>query len=358
MNKNIYILAVMVLSIIRRANSLEIAVIPIQEKFSQSETVRVILQLNNTNSQELLILPWYFPGEELTEPIFDVRCNEKSARYVGKLMKRVAPKLKQVIHLLPGQSISTKVNVSSSYRMDETCNYRIRFKPTLERILFKNNDETQEKDKISDDDYGKISLSSVSTRVYAEGRPDTLIPFDDGTLEQRASGIRYWYCSAGRKSKIPIAFAEAESYARDAVNYLSTTVPSSTQRFSTWYGTYTLQNWNIVKNKYTKIYNTLANKFFEFDCFCNDPGIYAYVYPDSPYRIYLCGAFWAAPVTGTDSRAGTIIHETSHFNAVIGTDDHAYGHSRCKNLAKANPTRARDNADTFEYFGENTPSLP
>ena len=32
--------------------------------------------------------------------------------------------------------------------------------------------------------------------------------------------------------------------------------------------------------------------------------------------IYLCPAFWEAETTGTDSRGGTLIHETSHFDKV------------------------------------------
>jgi peptidyl-Lys metalloendopeptidase len=32
-------------------------------------------------------------------------------------------------------------------------------------------------------------------------------------------------------------------------------------------------------------------------------------YPTRPYEIFVCRAFWTAPRTGTDSRAGTLIHE-------------------------------------------------
>lgn len=41
--------------------------------------------------------------------------------------------------------------------------------------------------------------------------------------------------------------------------------------------------------------------------------------------MYLCGAFWNAPNTGTDSKAGTLIHEASHFTVYGATDDWAYG---------------------------------
>ena len=55
---------------------------------------------------------------------------------------------------------------------------------------------------------------------------------------------------------------------------------------------------------------------------------YAYVYPTQPYQIYVCNAFWSAPTTGTDSKAGTLVHEMSHFNVVAGTDDWVYGQIR------------------------------
>ena len=55
---------------------------------------------------------------------------------------------------------------------------------------------------------------------------------------------------------------------------------------------------------------------------------------------------------------GTIIHELSHFNVIAGTDDFAYGHTAAKQLALSNPAQARLNADSHEYFAENTPSLP
>ena len=92
------------------------------------------------------------------------------------------------------------------------------------------------------------------------------------------------------------------------------------------------------------------------DCSCKDSGTYAYVYPTQPYKIYVCGAFWNAPMTGTDSKGGTLVHEMMHFNVIAGTDDWAYGQSAALSLAKSNPTKALDNSDNHEYFTENTPA--
>ena len=76
------------------------------------------------------------------------------------------------------------------------------------------------------------------------------------------------------------------------------------------------------------------------------------------YKIYLCGAFWSAPMKGTDSKAGTLIHEMSHFTVVAGTQDHVYGQTAAKALALSDPAKAIANADSHEYFAENTPAQP
>jgi peptidyl-Lys metalloendopeptidase len=81
------------------------------------------------------------------------------------------------------------------------------------------------------------------------------------------------------------------------------------------------------------------------------------VYPTQPYKIYVCKAFWSAPLTGTDSKGGTLLHEMSHFDVVAGTDDNVYGQAGAANLAITNPDAAVQNADSHEYFGENTPAL-
>jgi peptidyl-Lys metalloendopeptidase len=56
-------------------------------------------------------------------------------------------------------------------------------------------------------------------------------------------------------------------------------------------------------------------------------------------------------------KGGTLVHESSHFTANGGTNDYAYGQSACKQLAISNPNNAVNNADSHEYFAENTPFL-
>ncbi|KAG8679213.1 hypothetical protein FRC09_019133, partial [Ceratobasidium sp. 395] len=152
---------------------------------------------------------------------------------------------------------------------------------------------------------------------------------------------------------ITTAANSANTYVANASKYLAG-ISSGTARYTTWFGTFTSARFSTVKSHYAAIGTDPTAS--TYDCTCTDSGTYAYVYPDTPGYVYLCGAFWSAPNTGTDSRAGTIVHEQSHFTNNGGTDDHVYGQTGAKNLAKSNPDQAIDNADSHEYFAENNPA--
>ncbi|KAG8812283.1 hypothetical protein FRC17_002104 [Serendipita sp. 399] len=105
----------------------------------------------------------------------------------------------------------------------------------------------------------------------------------------------YKSCSSSRQSTIAAAFPYVKSYLSNAVSYLSSH-SSTTTRYSTWF-----------------VLNMLPSQ--------------------------------------------AIIHESSHFTANGGTQDYAYGQTNAKALAKSNPSKAIMNADSHEYFAENTPVL-
>lgn len=63
-----------------------------------------------------------------------------------------------------------------------------------------------------------------------------------------------------------------------------------------------------------------------------------------------CRGFFRAALTGEDSRFGAVVHEMSHLAA--RTQDHVYSRPNARMLAAKEPTRAADNADSYEYFIE------
>ena len=171
--------------------------------------------------------------------------------------------------------------------------------------------------------------------------------------------FRHWSwgvgCTTSQINGAGSAVIEARKYAENGKGYLAGGTVDA--RYTTWFGAYTSSRWNTASQHFVAIDSAIDQNAgqVKINCGCNQ-SYYAYVYPTRPYEIFVCRAFWSALLTGTDSKAGTLIHEMSHFNAVAGTDDHVYGQAGAKNLAITNPTAALDNADNHEYFAENTPS--
>ncbi|KAJ8093481.1 hypothetical protein PM082_020338 [Marasmius tenuissimus] len=165
----------------------------------------------------------------------------------------------------------------------------------------------------------------------------------------------YSSCSSTQQSQLATAQSSAITYANNAYNYLNSLSSGST-RYVSWFGAYDATRKATVLRNFNAIKGYPFSGSVSYDCSCTDSGTYAYVYAASYGKIYLCGAFWRAPNTGTDSRAGTLIHESSHFTAVAGTQDVVYGQSGARNLARTNPASAIRNADSHEYFAENNPA--
>ena len=154
---------------------------------------------------------------------------------------------------------------------------------------------------------------------------------------------------------IGTAITAARNYSEGAKGYLAANTQGP--RYTTWFGAYTSSRYSTAKQHFVDIDAAMDQNGgqVKINCGCNQ-SYYAYVYPTKPYEIFVCKAFWTAPNTGTDSKAGTLVHEMSHFNIVAGTDDHVYGQTGAKSLAISDPAKAVDNADSHEYFAENTPS--
>ncbi|NND92304.1 MAG: hypothetical protein HKN42_15705, partial [Granulosicoccus sp.] len=168
-------------------------------------------------------------------------------------------------------------------------------------------------------------------------------------------------CSAQDQSEILSAAQIAQGMTATALqdlNSLSIAQRTTSPRFVTWFGEYDESRFDKVTANFRMIEQALDEQTIRFDCGCDESGIYAYVYPSRPFEVFLCPAFRAAGIDGTDSKAGTIIHELSHFTVLAGTSDHVYSQFGAQSLAESDPATAVDNADNHEYFAENSPPLP
>jgi peptidyl-Lys metalloendopeptidase len=299
--------------------------------------VVIKVTITNTARHPVMLLSWQLPSDELDGPLFRITRDNQKVGYLGPIVKRGAPQASDRIKLDPGASLSYDVELTGAYDLSASGRYAI---------------EYASRGKHGD----AISLGSDTLYVWLEGRSAKrpAPPPPPG-----GSGITYTgNCSASQQTALQAAVGAATNYATQASTYLASTPPSGTLRYTTWFGAYAPDRWNTVQSHFANEQSAFSTQPLTLDCKCKKPNVYAYVYPTQPYKIYLCGAFWSAPMTGTDSKGGTLIHEMSHFTVVAGTEDWAYGQSAAAALAISDPAKALDNADSHEYFAENTPALP
>lgn len=347
--KSVLVILIMMLKSIQ---SLNIDIIPSQKSFSKSDKVEVLVKYENNGPDTIYIRSIFFPNGPLFDSILKVTCDGEEVAYSGRTSKRVPDTINNSVSVPSGASIKAKIDVSSEYDLTKTGRYKIEVNADPEQIILNDPQAVSPRDESLVDD--RISSSIVSV----EGRDNVPVVTNtssDSTASRGLSG--YVSCSPSQKLLINSAFSTAVTYAKAAQTYLTSNTPSNRPRYVTWFGAYTSSLWNTAKTNFQKIATSLQSDSYVIDCSCTSSGTYAYVYRNSPYKIYVCGAFWSASTYGTDSKAGTIIHEASHFTVVANTDDNAYGQTACKNLANTSPTKAVQNADSHEYFAENTPNL-
>ncbi|MBJ6764480.1 peptidase M35 [Myxococcaceae bacterium JPH2] len=237
------------------------------------------------------------------------------------------------MRLEPGEQVSNAVDVGAVYDLSRSGRYRLRYQAQAAMSA------------------EVAALRSEDLEVDIAGRP-FVPPWREapGIVSSQALTTSRCVEPTHPAATLNAAFSAARDMAADSVQYFTAFIPPS--RYTTWFGTSTSARIATVKSHFVAISNALATQSVVIDCSCTDPDTYSYVYPDNPYRIFVCGLFWSAPTTGTDSKGGLLIHEMSHFTILGGTDDWAFGQAACKALAASNPAKAIDNADCHEYFAE------
>ncbi|MEL4422338.1 M35 family metallo-endopeptidase [Shewanella algae] len=326
-----------------------------QQSYKASDNVLVTVTLTNDANQPVKLLKWYTAADGVEESLFKVNADGLDRHYLGAHFKRPAPGKQDYIKLKSGESVSYQVELSSLYDMSSSGNYEISYDVSSLQLFSPNPGQQKKLARL-----GIEGIHSDPVSFYVEGRE-----FKSGANKGKPGsgdggtapdGISFTgRCSNSQQSDILAGLDAARAMAADSKQYLaSNNNPSSSVRYATWFGSYNSSRWNSVSSNFSAIDSALNNQPLTFDCSCKK-SYYAYVYPTQPYKIYMCNAFWSAPVSGTDSKGGTIVHEMSHFNVVAGTDDIAYGQSGAKSLALSNPAQAIQNADSHEYFAENTP---
>jgi len=313
-------------------------------------------RITNNSAQALKVPYWELPVGSGEGRMFDVYQNGKRAAYLGAVVKRTPAGDADMVEFAAFETKVFKVDLAKDYDLSRGGDFTVSFESRLDGA------RTANGRKVTSANGSMAGLRSAPVLLWVDGdsalkqqRDNTLKaagkPGGGGTV---VNGITYVGCSATQQTDAAAGVAQARAYSEEAKNYVNSN--GVTARYTTWFGAYTASRLSTVKSHYNAIDSALdqSGGQVKINCGCNQ-NYYAYVYPTKPYEIFVCKAFWAAPTAGTDSKGGTLIHETSHFNVVASTDDNVYGQSGAKSLAISNPDKAIDNADSHEYYAENSP---
>lgn len=329
----------------------------------------VEVHVTNTSLKSARIPRWQLPQEILESNLFRVSRDGKPLRYEGAMIKRALPQAGDFAVLRPGQTWRTVVDLTATYDMSAPGDYTVALSSPLQFASLSGGERLVSKRGLP------MLLTSPALRMWHDGGAKPLAgdAGTDGWTNAACnpkkpqcgggggggggggSAITFVGCSATQITDATAAVNAARSYSENAKGYLGAGTVGP--RYTSWFGAYTSTRYGTARGNFVAIDAAMDQNAgqIKINCGCNQ-SYFAYVYPTRPYEIFVCRAFWTAPMTGTDSKAGTLIHEMSHFNVVAGTDDVVYGQAGARNLASSDPDTALTNADNHEYFAENTPS--
>ncbi len=316
---------------------------------SDAISVRLKFTLKNESESPIEVLKWGTPLEdEFTNDSFDVRHNGQPVSYVGMLVKRGTPRPADFIRIGAHQEVSAIVALERGYEIYQEGGYTVQYRANAitANVLDTQGERSQTESLV---ETPSLSPSNQVEFTLIQGMDEPV------TLSRPLAAHA---CSDAQMNTINAALKEARSIAsgaRQALRNAPASQRPQAQRYREWFGAYTESRYLTIISHFDRIFDGLTNQ--QIYASCDDRNLYAYVYPDEPYTIYFGNQFWSAPLNGTDSKAGTFVHEMSHFYVVAGTKDHVYGQSAARNLADIDPDRAINNADSHEYFAENNPPL-
>ncbi|KAI0367162.1 Metalloprotease [Pilatotrama ljubarskyi] len=310
------------------------------------EDLKIITTVTNTGDESLKLL------NDPRSPLSDLPTDHfaitnhwhhgTSPDFIGiatKYVPRVAATSSDPLaftNLAPGQSVSVEHDLSLAYNFSTSGpgQYIINVK---------------ELNAFYHQSRGKISALLAGSNL-----PSHVVNISGSLVSRGATTLRpdTKDCEDWQEAALHSAVPHAKQYIADALDALAREGYKSDD-YKRWFGSPSEHRLSTVASHFEAL---TGNNFTEFTFVCNAPlcrsrpGIFAFVYPDEYGTVHVCDTFFRSPVGGPDSRASTLVHESSHFTRNGGTLDHVYGQALSQELARGYPQLAVMNADNHEYF--------
>lgn len=338
------------------------------DAFQTDEEVSLIFELTNNGAEGVYVLTWYTPLEGLFSDCLNVTKDGTKVRYDGLKVARGKPSDKSYVFIAAGETVSREVVLNEAYDVSRPGKYRVILNAEV-RDYIDASSRPELRAKLADvqREQATVKLSSTWTGfTVLPGRGKALLTIGERVRgEQKAASGRkesaktkarvgmlalkdpkFKGGTADQQAKAKKSHSDGFKLCTDALSALA-----NNAEYKEWFGVHTAARFAKVKDCYTKVSNRMQSTVFTYDLTgtgCK-PDWLAYT-TDGSTIIWYCSEFWKLPPTGTDSMAGTNLHEHTHSDAFTG--DHASGQAMCRQLAKTEPDKAVDNGDSFEYHAK------
>jgi peptidyl-Lys metalloendopeptidase len=287
--------------------------------------------LTNHSSQVVHVLRWKTPLENASDKLFTVRKGDREIPYKGAFGKRVAPPTgDDYVALEPGAELSAEVDLSKTYDLSQGGTFKVNCIVPAQTL-------------VSEADTVPVDVDT-SVTIEVDETEESTSHDDLGSSEQ---AITFSGCSTSMKNTLNGVRALAGVLAGNGLSAFRANPWSvRAQRWfnNPFYAGATV-DWFLEH-----IAIRLAVENYQFICDNGHPSCNGFLArAQGTNTVRICAGFWGLPSSGQDSKAGTLLHELSHFD---GTGDFAYGPQASYDLAVWDPWTAASNADNYEYFYE------
>lgn len=327
---------------------------------TDSRSVFVTVTLENAGVEPQSVLRRFTPFTQFNDgPAFVVERDGQPVAYQGRMVKYAPATAEDFLEFAPGQSRTTSVDLGALYDFSQPGTYTVRLRAVAQG-------RTSRASAGAAEDVpewrGEFESEPVTIAIEPQAARAFVAPWAMGRVaipaQSQSGDVTYVGCSAPELTAAQDAVVAACAMASRAFA-ASCSRGSADTDWVYWFGAWNSARCDVTHQHYLDIMNRFCS--LPMTLWCHGPdcfsGVYAYVYPQQvPPTVYVCDGFWGAPMTGVDTKPGTLIHEMSHV--LSGTDDYAYGQSDAHTLAVTNPALAIDNADNHEYYGEANPVAP
>jgi len=299
------------------------------------EQATINVEITNSAEYGIALLRWNLPlDNRFQSDSFRVLLQGAPVTYIGSIVKYAGPYLNDYVFFAPNETKSYQVPLENSYDFSQPGEYDVVMVTDVLDYEIVDDVHSLPHTRETFSPYSGIISNSLQITT-TEGLAQKILRAPVPCTSSQTTQLN----SAGSSQKTMITRAVSRIHEG-----------GHTPTYLEWFGANSDARWTHIRDVLGRVN---SNTVVVYRC-DNEQGVFAYVYPtDRAHNIYCCGAFWTAGVIGGfDTRAGTLVHELSHFDNIGATQDYVYGTGAARNLASTNPNQARANADNYEYFCE------